>query len=239
MRAEEYSIQKDNTTLPLGGGIHDKVRYMDKEACVNYLVIEAIHHKELLNMTFFNSTIAYPVPAAFLNLGGLDDYIFRENRETLNQWALTAERFDRNGQFLIGGLEDELHSMSDTDVAEYVLKMAKKHPELNSGDRLNTLGKGYGIIPSTAAFLNIGGLDDYIFRENRETLDAWALTAERFDRNGQFLIGGLEDRLHSMSDRDVAEYVLEMAQKHPELNSGDKLNLLAKGYGFISSTSTY
>jgi len=148
MNTESYCTKKDNITLPIGGGIHDRLRFMDNEACINYIVIESIKHKELLNMTTFNATIANFTVVSFMNLGGLDDYIYREPRDTLNEWALTAERFDRNGQFLMGGLEDSLYRMSDKDVAEYILGMAKKHDELNSGDKLTTLGKGYGIIQS-------------------------------------------------------------------------------------------
>jgi len=87
-------------------------------------------------------------------------------------------------------------------------------------------------------FIAFGGLDDYIYREPRETLIGWALTAERFDRDGHFLIGGLDDMIGSMTNNDLAKYILDKANKHPELNSSSKLNALAKEYGFSTTVDS-
>jgi len=45
---------------------------------------------------------------------------------------------------LIGGLDDYVNSLSNVQLAQYVLKAAKKYPTLNSADKLNSLSVKYG-----------------------------------------------------------------------------------------------
>ena len=80
----------------------------------------------------------------------------------------------------------------------------------------------------------VGGLHDFIWRLPRDTLENFALTAEKFsnDKKGRHLLGGLHDRIRSMSDREIAEYVLDRAQEYPELDSYSTLNQLAAKFGF-------
>jgi len=81
---------------------------------------------------------------AFLILGGLHDYIFRTPRNQLISWALAADQYSKNGELIVGGIHDYVHSLSNKEIADFILDLAGKFPELNSAEKLDALVKKYG-----------------------------------------------------------------------------------------------
>jgi len=136
----------------------------------------------------------------------------------------------------MGGLDDYIDSLSNTDIAQKVLDYAKKYPVLNNSDKLNSLVAAFNIhhaVSNHSVFLNLGGLHDYIFSEPKDTLINWALACEKYDReqSNQFLIGGLDDYIHSLNNAAIAQIILNYAEKYPVLNSSTELNTLVTKYG--------
>lgn len=171
----------------------------------------------------------------FGQFGGLHDYLYRMPRNTLIRWALTAEAHERKIKEIkaFGGLHDYIDSLSDVEIANYIAEKAKLYKELDSGEKLDSLAKEYSInFKPSPHLVKFGGLHDYIFRQDRETLIKWALTAEAHDRYERKLNikGGLHDYIKTLSNEKIAEYVLGMAAVYPVLNSAENLNSLMVKY---------
>jgi hypothetical protein len=255
MMIESYVLNKTNKTLLIGGGIHDKLRYMDTEACVNYILLNALDNKELLNLTTFTSVVGPSTNKTNMTMtmtmfGGDDvdrtQYELQAMRKFLNQSDLSALKNEcisiqsyvltkTNATLPIGGgIHDRLRLMTKEDCITYILQNAFDNKELLNLTTFTSVVSDN----STLSFIIMGGLDDYLYREPRATLIQWALTAEKFDRNGKFLMGGLEDYINTMTNQQIGDYVMKMATKHTQLNSGEKLSKLAQTYGFTNQTLT-
>lgn len=169
-------------------------------------------------------------------IGGLHDYISRQDRLTLIRWALTVEEYlkQKTGKGLIGGIHGTKEPLTDEKYAQYIINMAEKFPELNSASELDRLSQVYGFSdnPSLNKLGNFGGLHDFIFRKDRNTLIRWALTAEAHDRKlkNVELLGGLQDYIDNLSNSEIANYVLAMADVYSELNSQQNLDALSQTY---------
>jgi hypothetical protein len=170
--------------------------------------------------------------------GGLHDFLFRQSSETLLRWALTTEKYykEKTGKNILGGLHGRLIPLSNQEYAEYILHKVAQYPELDNAQELDRLSQVYGFADSPKLLKNfggLGGLHDYIFRTDRETLKKWAFTCEAHQEKvkGVHLLGGLHDYIDSLSNEQIAEYVLRMAETYQELNSSGSLNSLAETYG--------
>lgn len=229
------------TGKPLIGGIHGRRDPLTNEEYANYILdmtkiypgLNSRNELERLSAVygFSDGKLSAQVGEA---RGGLHDYLFRQSRETLIRWALTAEEHfkQKTGNKLIGGLHGRLEPLTNQDYAQYILDMAKKFPELDNGQELDRLSQVYGLADNPSLTKIVGGLHDYIFREDRNTLIKWALTAEAHDRKikNAEIYGGLHDYIATMSNQEIAEYVLRIADSHQELNSADALNSFAETY---------
>lgn len=238
LTAEKYYRNKKN--IRLMGGLHDRVAGMTEEDLVTYILAKIKEFPELDSKKKLTQlAVQYGLKTEEPVLGGLHDYIFREPRETLIKWAFTAEKYHRkvnNQEGLLGGLDDYIGRLSTAEIAQYILKEAAEHSELNSGDKLNKMATELGVQGGEGpeVFVEVmGGLHDYIYRTDRKTLEKWAFVCQRFDRESRGklgLIGGLEDYIGSLSDKEVADYILAKASKYSQLNSSEKLNTLATKY---------
>jgi hypothetical protein len=248
MVVESYVNKKENKTLLIGGGLHDKLRYMDKEACINYILLNALSNKELLNLTTFTTIVntnttsmagGDDVDKTAMEIIAMRQFLNQSDLSALKNECVAVENYvnkKTNKTLLIGGgIHDKLRGMTKEDCITYILQNAFYNRELlNLTTFTNIVSTN-----STLSFIaRDGGLDDYLYREPRETLTQWALTAEKFDRNGQFLMGGLEDYINGMSNQEIADYIMKMAKKHTELDSAAKLSKMAQTYGFTNQTMT-
>jgi len=250
LAAEAYVREQRN--LHLMGGLDDYIHSLTNQEIAQKILDFADQYKELDSETMLQSLvikygtnlIKANAPSLFLApVGGLHDYIFRESRETLINWALAAETYvrEKTNKHLMGGLDDYIDSLTNQEIAQKVLEYAAKYQELNSADKLNAFVAQYGIShePRTASFLNFGGLHDFIFREDRPTLINWALAAEKYVRTKEnlHLMGGLEDYIRSVSNQEIAQKILDWAAQYPELDSSAKLESLVTEYGINFSES--
>jgi hypothetical protein len=143
--------EKRLENLHFMGGLHDYIERLTDTQIANYILAKAKRFKELNskeNLEKFGKQYSIQIEEAPLKaapigkLGGLEDFIFRTERKTLINWALTCEAYDRRARkvHLLGGLDEYIHTLSDEKIAEYVLEMAGKYPELNSKQNLEKFG---------------------------------------------------------------------------------------------------
>jgi len=141
-------------------------------------------------------------------------------------------------QPLIGGLHDYINSLTNDQVIDYILREVKEHPEIANKNKLEGLVTKYLHPPATLPLPEgiMGGIHDYIFRLPRDKLNLWALAAEKYHRevNNEHLLGGLDDYLSSLSDKQVIDYILKEVKEHPELGKSKKLDELVTKYGIKS-----
>lgn len=91
--------------------------------------------------------------------GGLHDFIFQKDRKSLIKWAITAEAHYfvqsklNNEEPSEAWIYNRISQLSNNDLAKYVLNMAKKFPELDSGSTLDALASEYGISDKIVNFV--------------------------------------------------------------------------------------
>lgn len=124
--------------------------------------------------------------------------------------------------------------MTDEEYAKYVIDMAEKFPELDNAVELDRLSQVYGFSnnASLKKIGGMGGLHDYIFRKDRNTLIRWAYTCEAHDRKikNEIIVGGLHDYIEKLTNQEIADYILRMAENYTVLNSEQGLESYAKIY---------
>ena len=242
LAAEQYHREKEN--IKLYGGLHDYINVLSNEQVIEYIMKQVKQHPELGSSKKLDTLVVqYGISQPTLKSstfvggdGGLHDYIWRTDRKVLNKWALTAEKYHLQKQniTLFGGLHDYINVLSNEQVIEYILKQVKQHPEIGSSQKLDSLSVELGIAKPV---LKMGGLNDYIWRLPRTTLDSWALACERYHNKEQNLFGGLHDYIGTFSNQQVIDYIMNKVKENPELGNAEKLNALVAKYGFKNETS--
>ncbi len=229
------------------GGLHDYINELNKESLIKYILDSCLKKRELLEEEKFNSLVSEKQlkkeNIAFLSKDDDDDYVARKlidyiyliDRDTLKRWALTAEFHHNkvtNNKFPIKEVFD---TMTPKEFAEYTLEKVKAYPGLDDSVQLDKLSELYKILDNPLG--EEGGLSDYIFRENRETLIKWALTVETHNqrmRRGQNL-PKLHDEIHRMTNSQIGDYVLKMSKLYKEIDSGIELDSYAIIYETIET----
>jgi len=123
---------------------------------------------------------------------------------------------------ILGGLHDRINSMTKEDILAYVQKELAEHKEINNFEKLNELIANKPVLKAGGD----GGFHDYLFRATREELTGWALGLEGYHRDGKMILGGLHDRINSMTKEDILAYVQKELAEHKEINNFEKLNEL-------------
>ena len=169
----------------------------------------------------------------------LTNFLREKSLEDLREFCVKVEqwRSETKKEMFIGVFADIAKKFNKDDAMKYIVTSGLRYSELLDLSFFSAL-----MAPKKLEFLGeaqeihaqVGGLHDFIWRLPRDTLENFALTAEKFsnDKKGRHLLGGLHDRIRSMSDREIAEYVLDRAQEYPELDSYSTLNQLAAKFGF-------
>jgi len=258
LKMEKYIHSKSE--FPIMGGLHDYIGSIKKEELVEIMTRMMLNNQELLEIEVYNSVVAPEKKLTFLGddnstteteeerepkmVGGLVDYIWRQTDETLRQWALTCDKFDKEKRniHVLGGLHDYIDVLSREQLMEIILKHSRTYSELNSGVSLNKLAMTYGFAQpeekkEETEPLMVGGLVDYIWRESEDVLRQWALTCERYEkeRKNIHLLGGLVNYVRLLNKEQLMNIILDYARKYPELNSRVELNNLAQSYGIAPS----
>jgi hypothetical protein len=116
-----------------------------------------LRYQEILDLAFFQNVVAPKKQLEFLSeideeheiLGGLEDFIWRMDRPTLENWALSCEKYvnEKKGRtHMLGGLHDSIKFMTNQQVSEYVMDRAREYKELNNAQMLNKLSTQYGFV---------------------------------------------------------------------------------------------
>jgi hypothetical protein len=152
IKVEKYSRAKEGQEHVVGG-IEDFVWRLDEDACIKFILSRTIKNRELLSLEKFNSVVnptksflSNETEPAFGHDGGLHDYIWREPREVIERWALTAEYHHREmtNTHVLGGIHDYIATMNKEEIIDYIFSQIKQHPELNSRESLEKLSVSYG-----------------------------------------------------------------------------------------------
>lgn len=208
------------------GGLHDYIGTATVQQIGEYILSMAEKYEELNTIAKLEK-ISETTKSR--QIGGLHDYIFRTDKEKLKTWALSVERYVREVKKvkLLGGIHDYINVATVEQMGEYILKMAKQYEELNSGEKLDKISEIMNLKAT-----RFGGLHDYIFRVPREKLVFWALACENYSRQWkkELILGGIHDYIQIATNETIIEYILERAQKYPELNSAEKLDGIAAIY---------
>jgi hypothetical protein len=247
LSCERY--QKEKKNLNLIGGLVNYVRLLKKDKLINIILNYTNEFPELKSAEKLNSLavsygIAPPQEEATQKVGGLVDYIWRIPEETLRQWALTCEKYDRTSRKveLRGGLHDYVDRLSKEELIKIILDYTNTYPEISSGLKLTQLSISYGFTPYEETqqppepVATDGGLHDYIWRVRDDVLVSWALTCDKYDREVRKvrLLGGLVDYVRLLKKDELVKIVMDFTQKYPELNSAAKLQELANSYGIAA-----
>ena len=103
-------------------------------------------NEELLNFEKFKSVIEAP-KISLISLGGLHDYIFRKDRDTLIKWALTADAYENSKSSSPSKISknEKIFKMSDQDLIKFVLEKARKYREIDNGEELEKLSESFSV----------------------------------------------------------------------------------------------
>jgi len=202
------------------GGIHDYIESISIEDLRKYILREADKYPELDSRTKLDELSEKQLK---VKLGGLHDYIFQATREQLVEWALACENYRRNIKLFFGGIHDYIDTATREQITNYILDSVQRYPELDSVEKLNELSQ-------QTKLGNLGGLHDFIFRVPRVQLVAWALAVENYEREEKKVVkfGGIHDYIDVATSEEIANYIIQMANKYQELNSVDFLNQISK-----------
>jgi len=219
------------------GGLDDTLRFMNDTQVADYILGMARRYPQLNSNTKLNtlaSQYAGNSTLSFVALGGLEDYIYRENRSTLEAWAMTCQSYSRmvrNQTGFVGGLEDTLRFMNNTQVADYIIAMSKTFPELNSNTKLDKLTLQFQ--NASLSFLEQSSHPVSLFTEPRSTLINFALTCEKYYRTEKnlHLMGGLDDMVGTMTDEELIDYITKKAKEFTALDTIPKIAALRQKYG--------
>jgi len=82
-----------------------------------------------------------------------------------------------------------------------------------------------------------GGLHDIINLQSLQTLERWALTVEAHltMKTGKALIGGIHGRKQPLTKEEYAQYIMDIANIHKELNNAQNLDQLSLTYGIVTN----
>ena len=217
------------------GGFQYFINTLTREEITKYLITYMNTYPELGYMDY---VFEKAIENGFFNyhnkiviLGGK---LEMESMETLRNWALAIAQYLklRNGSYQLPSLHSFLTNLSQEQLCEYIKKAVRDHySDLNDRDKLTERVTNYGF-DSIPILGQIGGLGDFIYRMPMYTLRVWALTCERYINitEGE-VIESIEEKIDEYSQKYLADFIVERADKYSALNTNDKLNSLKKQYG--------
>jgi len=250
VRVEKWErLNGKNTKM---GGVHDYVQRLDKDGLVKYIITESLKNNELFDLEFFADTIQAPngviggndLANVSYKVSQMSDYLNAKTVEDLRDYCVKIEAWERvNGKnSKMGGVHDYVMTLDKDGCIKYLIGESVKFRELLELEFF-TLAVAVPtpvvpVAPVDPVEPLVGGLSDYIFKINRDTLSSFALTCERYisEKTGVQVLGGIHDKLRLMTDQEIAEYILSVAQTYSELNSYYNMQKLAHEYGIITDT---
>ena len=248
IKVEEW--RRNEKGEKLLGGIHDYIDSIGKDEIITYIIQSGMKYKELLEEKTFQSVVSPTLKSEKDHIYGGDDhdeiaykivtltnFLNSKSIEEVKNYALKVEEWRRNekGEKLLGGIHDYIDSVGKDKIISYILESGMKYKELLEEEKFLTV-----IAPAVKSEENhqqAGGLSDFVYRLDRDTLVSFAYSAEKYhmEKSGSHIRGGLHDYIFKMSNIEIAEYILQKAENYPELDSYSFLHKLAEQYGFSKS----
>lgn len=158
-------------------------------------------------------------------IGGLEDVLRLQNRESLIKMAIACEKYDLKKRSIgesLGGLHDYIWRLQDPDIIKIVFDYAAQYSELNSLTKLKELAQIVEPPQPTT-------VDVYLTNLPRMNLIETALACESFirEKKQSKLLGGLHDYIDSLDNKEIVKIVNSFITENPELTM-DKLKELTK-----------
>lgn len=217
LTCENYEITKikDNKSFIKLGGLHDYIYTLDEESLKESIKKCLERNSELNenNMLYKKAQNNILSIEKFSNL--LDIYELND----LYKIAIAYDEYDRTieKKLRLGGLSDYIQRLSDLEIKKAILNLAKKYPELLNQNFTNSLINKF----DSSNLRRITGVSSVLSGTNSEDLIKIALACERYDRikrNISYILGGLSDYIHNLSESEIRNIIKDYLYKYSELN---------------------
>jgi hypothetical protein len=149
------------------------------------------------------------------------------DRGMIEKYTIIANEYQmlQTGRMCSKGYDEWVKRATDDELFEVIFSTSEKYPDfLNKVESLIELKDKTGTIKTIA--------DDLKFVD-RETLETYALTGEKYKRiqkNEEGVLGGLHDSIDYETNEYLIEYIVEVNKEYPELDLFE-LGLKAAEYG--------
>lgn len=154
----------------------------------------------------------------------------------MKDYSIRLEKYinDKNGVELIGGLHDYIGTWKEDNCIEYISKVVLNNEELLEQEKFFSVVSPVEQLTLLEEGLIGGGLHDYIRTLDRETLLSFAYTCEQFKFGGKkrHIRGGFSEYGSKLTNEQIGTYILDQAERFPELNNIERLHQLSLEYGF-------
>lgn len=236
LRLEDYVNQK--TGRHVMGGLHDYINSMNRDACEEYISRAVLNNKELLKMAKFTSVVS---PKVIIGGDDHDEVAFKflqlkkklqsQSDDDLRKTALKLEKYINHGKQVFGGLHDYIRNMSRQEILDYCSQVTLNNQELLEESKFESVVGEIKLLEDDTPV--IGGLHDYIYRLDRNTLRRYALTCEQYkiEQTKRKIRGGIHDYINRLTNDQIAEYILEATEAYPALDNQARLDELSATYG--------
>lgn len=240
LSCETYIREKKKIVLL--GGLHDYVDTLENKEIIT-IIKSFIKENPELDLTKLKSFTIKKV----LTQQELEAYLngLVKNPKDLTllvQAALSVDSYDLEHSMYkrLGGLHDYAHLLTQKQLVDATVAIAKRWPELYTEGKLSEIMSRQKVRLQGATF---GGVEDYLFKMSLEDLKKIALAGESYDRTQRkvILLGGLHDYIDSLSKDQVYEIIMNYVRQYPELRRSGFLESLAgiPNKGFESFLASY
>jgi hypothetical protein len=243
LKLEKYVNSKRDE--PMMGGIHDYIDKLSKEDMMSYISEVTLNNQELLDAQKFKAVVTEK--EVIVKAGGHHDIVAfkylqlkaqlkEKSLEELKDYSLRLEKYvnEKNGVELIGGLHDYIGTWKQDNCIEYISKVVLNNEELLEQEKFFSVVSPVEQLTLLEEGLIGGGLHDYIRTLDRETLLSFAYTCEQFKFGGKkrHIRGGFAEYGRKLTNEQIGTFILDQADRFPELNNIERLQQLSLEYGF-------
>jgi len=231
--------------IRLMGGLHDYIKTLADSEVITYILTKVKTYPELGNVAKLGQLVQqYGIKEEASHTGeigiNLPDTIENKlaytNRDTLNKYAIAVQKYHRqvNNQRLMGGIDDYINTLSDSQVIDYIRKETTEHPEIATISALDQIVTKFNVQgphgPVRSNPVIGGGLHDVVRSLDRKSLISFALAMDEYSHEKNPRLGGIDDYVYTLQDQEIANFILKQAEQYPELNSRSAVSGLVTKY---------
>lgn len=186
--------------------------------------------------------------------------LHKKSLSDLRDYALSLESYRANGEMVYGGLHDYITQYNEQSLIKYIVSVCIEKRELLDSQKFNAVIAQFSANSNSIkkaeetekTSLNANNkkstekiekteksnasteqsFEDFLNVQSRNTLIKWALTCEYFEnlKKQAPLVGGLHDYIETLSDREIADYIMGLVDVYPELGNKKNLDQFALEY---------